>query len=380
MWKYKKYKDTKVAEVRLYHEITEWYTPASRFVSLLDEFEDEGYETLVMRIHSPGGSVFEGNAIFNAIRGSKLRTVARVDGIAASMAAVILFAFDEVEVSRRSKIMLHQSRSLTWGTAADHEEAAKLLRSINEEFIKDAVERMAMTREELEEKLQRDWWISAEEAVELKLADRLYSTDVKLPESQAKLLSMAPGALDYTKLRASFTGTTPSTQSSSPITPDMSDTKKVMQLAILATALGFSSNDASESDITAEIDALKRDRAAYKALKEQVDAQRKAETKAALDEAQRAGKFTADERPMYERMAEANLADAKAFLSKLPVAKKPSDLIDNTVGGKPAPSGNGAKKWEELTAMSADDLEAYKAKHPEAYRAAYKAEFGFYPA
>ena len=79
----------------IYDEIGEYGVSAADVASFIDALPDSVQE-IELRINSPGGSVFEGYAIFNLLRDSGLRIVAKIDGLAASIATVIALAADEV--------------------------------------------------------------------------------------------------------------------------------------------------------------------------------------------------------------------------------------------------------------------------------------------
>ena len=73
------------ADLYLYEEIGAWGTTAAEFVQELTALE---VTTLNVHINSPGGSVFDGFAIYNALSAHPARVLVSVDGIAASIASV----------------------------------------------------------------------------------------------------------------------------------------------------------------------------------------------------------------------------------------------------------------------------------------------------
>src|SRR5690606_8982099 len=79
--------DDGVAVMRIYDPIDDWGGPwglsAKEFVQALDELPEDTTE-VHLHINSPGGMVWEGLAILNALRQHRARVVAIVDGIAAS--------------------------------------------------------------------------------------------------------------------------------------------------------------------------------------------------------------------------------------------------------------------------------------------------------
>src|SRR5690349_12923000 len=86
------------AEILIYDEIGPlnfWY-PTVDAKSLVRELKDLDVEQIDVRINSPGGDVFDGHAIHNALERHPARVTTFVDGLAASIASVIALAGDQV--------------------------------------------------------------------------------------------------------------------------------------------------------------------------------------------------------------------------------------------------------------------------------------------
>lgn len=143
---------------------------ASSVVNFLAEL-DEDVEEVTVRINSPGGSVPEGTAIYNALRKAPQRVVAHVDGVAASMASVIAMAADEIHMSKGSMMMVHNAHSITMGNAKDHEDAAKVLRSVSGQLAGIYADRAKRPSEEIQALMDSESWLTAEDAVKEGLAD-----------------------------------------------------------------------------------------------------------------------------------------------------------------------------------------------------------------
>src|SRR6056297_654921 len=115
------------AEILIYKPINSdwnmWFkdkedVTAQNFVSAFKDLE-ENYKNIHIRINSPGGFVFDGNAIFNAIFQSKAFTKTFIDGLAASMASIIALASDEIEIAQNGMMMLHSPLSCVCGNAKE---------------------------------------------------------------------------------------------------------------------------------------------------------------------------------------------------------------------------------------------------------------------
>ena len=113
------------AEIVIYDEIGAFGIPAKAF---LDELKALGpVAELTVRINSPGGSVFDGVAIYNALKRHDARLTVWIDGIAASIASMIAMAGDEVVMPENAMLMLHDPSGLVMGTAADMRGMAEAL-------------------------------------------------------------------------------------------------------------------------------------------------------------------------------------------------------------------------------------------------------------
>lgn len=140
---------------------------------------------ILVRINSPGGSVFEGHSIYSALHKSDARVIVEVEGLAASAASVIAMAGDEIRVSKGAMIMIHESWGVTQGPAEDHIKAAELLRKINDEMADIYSARTKQTRERCLELMAEETWMGASEAKELGFCDAIIPAKGK-PDQKAK--------------------------------------------------------------------------------------------------------------------------------------------------------------------------------------------------
>ena len=134
------------AEVMLYDEVGGWYgATADQFIA---DLRGVTAPNLRVRINSPGGSVFEGIAIANALRSHPASVTVQVDGIAASIASVIAMAGDRIEMAPNTMLMIHDASGVCLGNAADMEEMAELLDLISDNIADAYAQRAGGTRDE----------------------------------------------------------------------------------------------------------------------------------------------------------------------------------------------------------------------------------------
>jgi ATP-dependent protease ClpP protease subunit len=161
------------AEVMLYDEIGGWYgATADEFIADLRGISSPN---LRVRINSPGGSVFEGIAIANALRSHPANVVIQVDSVAASIASVIAMAGDRVEMAPNAMIMIHEASGVCLGNAADMEEMAQLLALISDNIADAYASRAGGTRDQWREAMRAETWYLPDAAVEAGLADEALS-------------------------------------------------------------------------------------------------------------------------------------------------------------------------------------------------------------
>jgi len=155
----------------------------------LDQAErDESEEQVTMRVNSPGGSVASGWGLCAKLSEMTKKTVAKVDGVAASMASVVINFADEVEALDVSKLMIHRAYG-----PEDTEEERNLLAQVNKDLkakLKNKLDLdkfkqitgytldnvFDMNRERM------NIWLSANQAKQVGLIDRV----MKVEDSQAR--------------------------------------------------------------------------------------------------------------------------------------------------------------------------------------------------
>lgn len=128
----------------------------------------DGYEEIDIYFNSGGGDVFAGLAIYNQLRRYNGHKVGYVDGMAASIASVIMFACDELHFATGAQAMIHKPLCITIGNADDHEESIKQL-NLCEDSILDIYEQHTkdgVTRDELKALMAAETWFDGEKLAE----------------------------------------------------------------------------------------------------------------------------------------------------------------------------------------------------------------------
>lgn len=179
-----------VATVRLYDYIDSeggyWGISAEEFAEVLDDDAVRGVSRIDLRINSGGGAVWDGLAILNVLRSVPTTVRAIVDGVAASAASFIAVACDEVVMMPNSRMMIHDALGLCIGQAADMREYADFLddssSNIAEIYAARAGGSVEDWRTRMTERGLLGSWYSAQEAVDIGLADRVGLDDAPASE------------------------------------------------------------------------------------------------------------------------------------------------------------------------------------------------------
>lgn len=132
---------------------------------------------LTCTINSDGGVITEGKSIYDAIRAFPGEKTGRVEGIAASMASVILQAFDYRVVTKGSYVMIHNPSGGVEGEAEDMRRTADLLSKMRDDLLDIYEARTGQPRDKLGAMMDAETWMTAEEAVALGFADEVEDSE-----------------------------------------------------------------------------------------------------------------------------------------------------------------------------------------------------------
>jgi ATP-dependent Clp protease protease subunit len=132
---------------------------------------------ILLVINSPGGAVDSGFAIWDQIKLLKSPVTTLVTGLAASMGSVLSLVAGKGRrfATPNSRIMIHQPRihGVIRGQATDLEIHAKEIIKTRNALIAIYVEATGQDEKSIERALDRDKWMSAEEALEFGLLDKI---------------------------------------------------------------------------------------------------------------------------------------------------------------------------------------------------------------
>jgi ATP-dependent Clp protease protease subunit len=170
--------------VYIYDEIGWFGVNAEQFIKDLNGLQSK---TINIRLNTPGGSVFDGTAIFNAIKQHKSKTIAHIDGLAASISSVIALAADEVRMADNAFLMIHDPWSMVIGNADIMREEADLLDKVGGVIAKTYADKTGIEGDEIKAMMAAETWMTADEAKELGFIDSI----IEGKEAKATLFDLS---------------------------------------------------------------------------------------------------------------------------------------------------------------------------------------------
>lgn len=156
-------------------------------------------DTLNIFVNSSGGDVFAGQAIRSMLKRHKAKKIGYVDGLAASIASVILTACDTVIMPINAMQMVHRAWTFALGNANDMRKMADDLDKIDESIIAAYQEKTGLDKDKVIELMDAETWLTAEEALEYGFADEIEETKNVAASANGKLLMVNGKQFDLSR-------------------------------------------------------------------------------------------------------------------------------------------------------------------------------------
>ncbi len=167
-------------EVLIYDEVGTYGVTAKGFLAELGALPDDA--AIDLRLNSPGGSVFDAVAIYNALKRHSGEITVWIDGIAASAASYIAMAGDEIVMPENAFLMIHDPSGLVMGTAEDMRSTAEALDRVKGSLIQGYAAKSGKPDDEIAALMAAETWLDAKDALDLGFIDRI-AEPVKLAAS-----------------------------------------------------------------------------------------------------------------------------------------------------------------------------------------------------
>ncbi len=315
-----------------------------------------------VRINSRGGDVFSGMAIYNTLRRMAADVTIYVDGMAASIAAIIALCGRPLLMSPWSKLMLHSVSGGAWGNASALRQSADMIETLEGDLSRMIAGRLGVDAEEAKRRYfdGEDHWMDAEECVRLGLADGLYEMGgaERRPDNDEEIIR-------YFNNR--WLGDGPEKQNDMALIDDIkalpSFENKEDGAAVVAHIRELQ-NAATKAEAQAKAIAQ------YEARIAELEAK---EIGSYLDSAAAQGKIRPEQKDAYRKLMAADRAATVALIDSMKPAPKQGPRAKDVYREEPK-GGFGNKTWDELD--RGGQLGALKAQDPELFKAKYRERFG----
>lgn len=324
------------------------------------------YSKIDVRINSRGGDVFSGIAIYNALRTSKADITVYIDGVAASIAGIIALCGKPLYMSPYAKLMLHAVSGGTWGNASELRQMAEVMENLQGDLASMIAGRCGMKKDEVLARYfdEKDHWISAQEALSMKLIDGIYDMD-----DEAVNAGSADEIYTYFNNRL-----------------HMQPQNKDKEMALLESLKGIPSfaNLADENAVLAHVRELENKAAKADALAQAVEGYKKKlqdvedkEIVAIIDKAVAEHRITAEQKDAFMALMKTDRENTEKLLASMK-ARPFRRIVDELRDETGSPANLAGKSWDELdkagklSELRNSDFETFKAKYKEKFGLDYK--------
>lgn len=170
------------ADLYIYGDIVayEWDESDVSAFSFKKELEELGdISELNVHINSLGGSTYQGLTIYNLLKQHKAQINMYIDGIAASAASIIAMAGDKIYMPKSSMMMIHNCWTGIIGNAKELRKTADDMDKIAVAYKAAYLSKINIDEEKLDELLEEESYLTADECVEMGFADEILDLDEK---------------------------------------------------------------------------------------------------------------------------------------------------------------------------------------------------------
>ena len=172
--------------IKIDEEIGYWGISASVINRQLNEASGD----ITVEISSPGGSVYEGIAIFNAIKAyNKGEVTTVIVSLAASMASIIALAGDTIKAYDNSLYMIHNASMWAGGDAKELRKKADHLESITNMLAKNYITKSGKSEKEIIKLLDDETWFYGSEIMDAGFVDEIIASNTEIDSASAILLA-----------------------------------------------------------------------------------------------------------------------------------------------------------------------------------------------
>ena len=177
-----------VHTINLFEDIGDWGSRLTDIVYDLQYNAPNGVQSIDIAINNYGGSVNEGIAIYNYLKGREENVVTRIVGFGMSMATIVLMAGDSRLMPEDSYLMIHKPMATGFGEDKDLEKASQQLAMLTTMMVNIYSSNTGLSEDIILQMMEDETWLPAQEALDLGFVTKL--TKGALFEAKFKLSSI----------------------------------------------------------------------------------------------------------------------------------------------------------------------------------------------
>lgn len=327
-------------EIRLTGYIGDYYDDDNicleEVKGMLDKVAEMGSKSLIIRLHTAGGSVFEGFAIYDAIKALKIDITTINEGICASMGSILFMAGTTRIMGKNSTLMIHKPKVGTFGSAAELTSAAEMLNQLEQNMFQVYKDATGQTDEIVSGWLVEgvDKYFNANSAKAVNLCTQIGDVDV--------LTEPIEDPEQYSDPEVLFNAVAKLTKPN-----QFLNMHKIAQVvAVQAAKMGLTANPEASEDVLANSikQVFEKLEAQASAANTALDTYRKGQAERLVNEAIASAKIPADQKDKWLQNAQANFDVVADALALMPGKTDINNRLHGTTS-TPEASAEDRSKW-----------------------------------
>ena len=150
-------------DIELHNEIGIGGITAADFINELKTHRSA--KTINLSIHSPGGNMLDGFAIYNALKAHPAKVHSHVTGIAASAATTVLMAGDVISMPEDAFIMIHNPSGFAGGDSEEMRQVADVMDKLKASAVNIYAKKTGQSTEQISEMMDDETWMNSIDAM-----------------------------------------------------------------------------------------------------------------------------------------------------------------------------------------------------------------------
>lgn len=364
--------DSTTAEIYMYGVIGSGLDiDANVVVAEIENLRKKGCRNFRFYVNSEGGEVIQGSALFNYLDRTDIEVEWVVDGVAASMMAMLISnPKHKVKAAKYASFMYHRVQGSCYGNSDEVRNLAAMIDTFEKSLVDMMASRMKVDAASVKKEFFTDGldhWMNAEEAMRRGLVDEIISG--KNITSPKELLSSKDVFNFYNKQLINYK------QNQKSMITNKAEIGKLLNIAEAevnddSVMTAVKNVLKSNSELQNQLKTVKAENAS---LKNQIGELNNAKVKSLIDKAIADKKFGEDERESYTRLANTDFELAEKMIGKMKGVERIVDRLDSEHESEEE------KDWTFDDYHKKGKLENLKKTNKEKYNKLYKTRFGRNP-